>query len=827
MIITHLLLRNYKRLLLSNISLIELDFTSAIQVILGTNGSGKSSILSELTPYPGYHKHFTTGGEKFIRVEHEQSVYELRSIFDRGTGTHTFKKDGVELNEGYTYAVQRELVLREFGIDKEVVGILTGKIRFSRMPTEKRRQWLSRLAPFDLSYAYKAYANAKEKHRDQVAIIRHASKRMTLEHSDALDVASIHGYRQQIKEITKTLDTLFKWRSNTSGVQFTPDELRSRLTRLVNQLQRAIRTLPELPLNHTARSQSDLVRASAEAVQLYESKRAVLEHLQGELHSLENDHSHSDVFISAEDATKLTQQRDVLKAEIEVLVAKEFVTVLPVCTQAVTPDGLQHLESLGELLLNLFADIPDNADGHYSRDKGQAAKELSISLNRARQEWTNQYQSASTRLSQLRGCPEVVCPKCTHTWRMGVDPVEVESLKQQRAGAETRLEQTESAIRKNDEYLLAFEEYYGYVRKFRNITETYPTYHKLWDWLLENKVVYTSPRHYIVPMTDWLVAQRLDARIMDLTNQLAVCNRKLGSAQVLAAGQLSEKDRQLQQLHNQIDQAVVEATEARIAHAQASALADQFELFVSGAYDVLKRGEEFLDDFKHWTEFEFQSAVYAATDANHQRLGVIQGIVTRNDQQAAILEDLKDQHESAVQDHVDYGLLVKALSPTGGLIGQYLLGFMQQMVKLLNAIVAKVWTYPMEVLPSAIEREDLNYRFPLDIQNQTILTDDIEEGSTAQVDMIDFSFQLVAMRFLGLSDFPLLLDELGNTFDETHRVNIINLIENLLELKQVRQVFFISHYASQHGALSGAEICVLDDRNISVPGVYNKHVKME
>lgn len=827
MFITHLTLRNYERLLLSNINVLELDFTSPIQIILGTNGSGKSSIMAELTPYPGYHKHFATGGEKYIRIEHENSVYELRSLFDKGTGTHTFKKDGVELNEGYTYAVQKELVLREFGIDKDVVGLLTDRIKFSTMPVEKRRSWLSRFAPFDLTYAYQAYAKAKEKHRDQVAIIRHSSKRMTLEHSDALDVTSIHGYRQQIKEITSTLDTLFKWRSNTSGTQFTTEELRSRLTRLVNQLQRAIRTFPELPQHSAASSQADLVRDSANAASNYEAKRAVLEHLQRDLHRLENDHSHSDVFISADDGIKLTQQRESLELELKALVAQELITLLPVCTQSDDPANASQLETLGELVLNLFTDIPDNADGHYSRNKGQTAKELSLSLNRSRQEWTNQYQTTSTRLSQLRGCPEVVCPNCTHTWRLGVDENEVNSLLQQRKSMEQRLIEVELAIKNNDEYVQAYEEYYGFVRRFRMITETYPTYGVLWSWLLEHKVVYTSPRHYIVPFTEWLDAQRLDARIVSVTNQLAVCNRKLGSAQVLAEGQLSEKDRQLQQMNAAIDVAVIEATEARVAHAQASALADQFELFTSGAYEIIKRGEELLEDFKQWTEFEFQNAVYAATDANHQRLGVIQGIVTRNDQQAAILEDLKDQHETAKQEHVDYGLLVKALSPTGGLIGRYLLGFMQQMVKLLNAVVAKVWTYPLEVLPAAVDREGIDCNFPLDVQNQTIVTNDISEGSTAQVDMINFAFKLVAMRFLGLSDYPLLLDELGNTFDETHRVNVINLIENLLELKQVRQVFFISHYASQHGAFSGAEICVLDDRNISVPGVYNKHVKME
>jgi hypothetical protein len=82
---------------------------------------------------------------------------------------------------------------------------------------------------------------------------------------------------------------------------------------------------------------------------------------------------------------------------------------------------------------------------------------------------------------------------------------------------------------------------------------------------------------------------------------------------------------------------------------------------------------------------------------------------------------------------------------------------------------------------------------------------------------------LLSMKFLKLDAYPLHLDEFGATFDEQHKFNLVPFLLQLLELQQVQQIFYISHYASTHGAFNQAEFVVVDPTNITVPKVYNQH----
>src|SRR5690606_11208435 len=106
-------LKNYNRLKLNDFNFIRIDFTESIQQILGTNGSGKTTILSSLNPLPADHKDFDKGGFKKIWISHRGSMYECISDFSHGN-KHTFIKDGVILNDLGTAKVQLELVKEHF-----------------------------------------------------------------------------------------------------------------------------------------------------------------------------------------------------------------------------------------------------------------------------------------------------------------------------------------------------------------------------------------------------------------------------------------------------------------------------------------------------------------------------------------------------------------------------------------------------------------------------------------------------------------------------------------------------------------------------------------
>ena len=147
--IQKLILSQYNRFALSEIPYICIDFSTPMQLILGTNGSGKSSLLSELTPLPANPQDFEKGGFKELHVNFKGDEFIIRSDISRGA-KHSFIKNGTELNPGGTALVQKDMVERELGYTTALHTVLTGKMRFTQMAPAKRREWIAKLSTLSL-----------------------------------------------------------------------------------------------------------------------------------------------------------------------------------------------------------------------------------------------------------------------------------------------------------------------------------------------------------------------------------------------------------------------------------------------------------------------------------------------------------------------------------------------------------------------------------------------------------------------------------------------------------------------------------------------------
>jgi energy-coupling factor transporter ATP-binding protein EcfA2 len=126
MIIRKLILKGYKRLFLNNIDYLEYTPESNIQILLGSNGSGKSSVLNMLNPLPAdIKKEFREDGYKYIEITHRNREYIISSNY-KDKNKHSFIVDGLELNTGGTKKVQLDLAYEHFKINPSINNILLG-----------------------------------------------------------------------------------------------------------------------------------------------------------------------------------------------------------------------------------------------------------------------------------------------------------------------------------------------------------------------------------------------------------------------------------------------------------------------------------------------------------------------------------------------------------------------------------------------------------------------------------------------------------------------------------------------------------------------------
>jgi hypothetical protein len=183
-------------------------------------------------------------------------------------------------------------------------------------------------------------------------------------------------------------------------------------------------------------------------------------------------------------------------------------------------------------------------------------------------------------------------------------------------------------------------------------------------------------------------------------------------------------------------------------------------------------------------------------------------------------------HELTNKKWETYKILAKILSPVDGLIAEQLIGFIKAFTDHMNTLIGNVWEYDLNIVPCGLESGELDYKFPIHVKSEANRVPDVAKGSTGQCEIIDFAFKLIVMFYLRLTDYPLYLDELGHSFDERHRTNVMNFVKDLVETKGFSQVFMISHYASSHGSFTNAEVLVMDAANITVPMRHNQHVTM-
>jgi hypothetical protein len=173
------------------------------------------------------------------------------------------------------------------------------------------------------------------------------------------------------------------------------------------------------------------------------------------------------------------------------------------------------------------------------------------------------------------------------------------------------------------------------------------------------------------------------------------------------------------------------------------------------------------------------------------------------------------------------------LSPSEGLIAKGMMGFINIFLVEINSILKQIWLYPLELVVEKFkddETQELDYKFKLRInENDSNIISDIQMASSAMKEAIDLSFQIVCMKYLGMTDYPLFLDEFGHSMDSAHRMEATKTIHELANYGSFSQIFIISHFENSYGTFKNAQMNVLCKNNIIIPKdmKYNDYMVIE
>jgi len=816
-----LVLDGYTRLLLSGIQHLEWTPHAAYQIILGTNGSGKSSLMAEINPWPSQPSDFIKGGQSVKEYEHEDSQYILTSTFASAT-RHSFIKDGIEFNEGGTGAVQKELVLRHFRYDNDCHALFTGRTRFSAMNQAERRKWITRMSQADYTFALNLHDRLSKISNDMRGYLKLTKQRLHDEAASLAHMEQADGIEERVKGLQQELTDLLYTRvpSLETAVQ-SAERLRHAKDQVDLAGQQLLRSAQIVDLKRKDRSLTLLDERVQGITQAIQSDTSVLDRLKQEFSDLEG-HLAPLLASTYKDPTEI--HRALMEAQSRLDGLRATITFFPMLLTA--DDPLAILNASEEILpqtIALFSSLPDNSDRKYSRDN----REKALTLKRAALDRITYAEAAIRILDQRQHAIEhaqsETCPSCRFVWTPGFSREELPELLHKRQAFTVEVAQCQARVAETEAFLEAMEAYMALYRQFRGMVQQYPRLTPLWDYIQTHRYDTDHPSDHQDVFIQWSQEVRAAVEVLETATAVVQLEKLIEAAQLGEQGALRQR---LEALEKEIGERTHRLTTLRQQL--------QSETFQRGLFHALETATQLWQSAIKGLEETYQSALEASANEcvesaitrTQGQLGALQHTLHAKTVLIGVIEDLKKTIAKAEVDYDAVVLLAQELSPKEGLIAEQLHGFIRCLTMQINSILSSVWTYELEVLPCGMDNGILDYQFPLQTGAAGKPTKDVSEGSESMLDMVDFAFAQTAMLYLGFEDYPLFVDELGAKFDEAHRPAINQFISRLMESQRYSQVFLISHYVAGYGSFVDSEYLVLDGRNITAPSLHNTHATL-
>ncbi len=834
-----LILKGFKRFALNQVSHFEIRPTEQVQLILGTNGSGKSSLLGELTPLPANPADYLKDGRKQIHIVSRGHTYICTSDFAIKQ-IHSFMKDGEELNPGGTGTVQKELCRQEFGVTPEIHELETGLIRLTDLGPSQRRMWFTQLSDVSYDYAIGVFNKLREEYNAAKYSLKEDKKRLVVEQTKIiteeeqrqlmLDVQQLHGELSQLLEMRAPIERPL-----------------ADIQREMQTADSGLLTLSKVLLNIRVESPAHLYRNDWGELERLEftSTEQVDDHIddlrqqiaaqEAVLAKLYQDHVKQSETVAilkkqgSEGVESLQKKITAAQGERNDILAKRRLGL-----EGFTPyASLQMLDNIEHDLSAVLSELPINDEGQYSSQAlsdHRRALEKHTPLLKQAQNLLAQLQAKAQHAKEHKEKGTITCPNCRHSFVNGFSPEALEVLGKHIDQAVIEVERVELMISIEQTGANLQQSYGDLYRQFIQIVRMSPNLTPFWDKVTELGIAKTAPKK-ILSMLEQL---RFDLQRTDEAQQVEERIGELRKLQEQAAQvgdqNLTDASEKLLNLTLEVEALTKSLTRCRkdlvdfqnYRRQLAEALRLQQEIMKTGArYDALTH--EAVETLRRTTILQCIQQTQSALARKEETLNTLK-------QQQAIVENLAATIARRTKEEEALKHVVRELSPTDGLIAEGLLGFIKQFTHEMNSLIRKIWAYPLEVQPCGIANErgaELDYKFPLVVGSKDNIISDVSRGSSGMQEIIDLAWKVISLKYLGLEHGALLLDEFGKTLDLEHRTAAIMAIKTLMETKPFTQLFMISHYESHYGAFTNAQVCVLDARNIATPKVFNQHVVIQ
>jgi len=768
-----------------------------------------------LNPLPAdLKKEFYEGGYKHIIIEHNGKIYDVSSGMHH-KGKHSFIVDGLEMNSAGIKKIQLELCKEHFNLTPHINEILLGNTKFTTMSLSERKKWLTEISNIDYTYPISVYNKLKARHRDLTGGIRLTQNKLLQEDIKIIDDNTKAKLQYDLEMLSKFVNHLLTIKTVDS---YSVDP--TSINKLKDTNSKARILFDDLGDSELGVNIDPTVRLSLITGKIETNNKYIQQH-RTDLDKI-NSATVSDTLLIT-----LTAEKEVIESNITTIKSRNIYDI-----------DLDNIVAIHNIyasnytdMVGLLGELNDYSDINYTITGQQ---QLTEQIDKQQNEFDRinrinmKYVAERDKLAEYEKEKQITCVNCNHSWHLNFDKVKFDKLELAIAEYDAKL----LLIQKDIDTKKATHDMYvskkAIIDRIRKVFAGNSIIVPIWkDVFLkhnlqtETSMILTELNVSSMLLSELVKYHELSNNLLKVDNRLKLIHNAMSIKQDLANDNKADLEVKLSNLVNNNNLLEVEK--------------DKVLRFISVVDNIKYINNDLRTNLKNSRKYVESEVSKVRNTALNELINLfkleISNIERRLHDSEIIsikVNDTKKTLESLQASEKVVKLLVKELSPTEGLIAKSINSFLNLFIDDINGVIDTVWTYNLKLLPCSVGvDDDLDYRFPVKINDNEEI-EDISKGSSGLKEIIDLAFKVVFIKYLGLEDFPLYLDEYAITMDYTHRINAYAAIDKVLS-PNFSQVFIISHFESMYGSMRNADISIINPDNLMVDSglSYNKVMKLQ
>ena len=790
----------YKPLMHNGVRHVVVDEFPSITVIAGENGSGKSSLLRECTPYPACRTDYEKNGCKKITYTHNGCTYILTSDFSKTAGAHSFLRDGLELNESGTTEVQENLVETHFEYDSIVSKLVSGKFRICDMGKPERKSLIMSTYPSNLTFMLEYHKSISSKLRAIGNNIKMLSQRELSLKSQIISPSILGDYKKEREDLNKTIsiidtdvytinksiEQVTNMLANIPGniLQYTPDTFIGKMKSLRYRMQALLKAAPTLPNAEDVKATITILEAyksSLEEKVKEDGKRAI---------TIRDDIDKYEKYLTTDTEENIAECKRLIATQEEFIKNTVVDQSLPFLTRPELDSLNRNMDSLHESITSLAGgttpywseDQYKNAEvqltamqqslGMCNSNISRVTESLELLKMKRNKHAKYMWPTGCTRACQLRNSLADIL-KSIDT-QIEANEAELKALTNERDTTVKDYEKLKTALQERCPERQIIDNLTKYLQSV-SWASFVLNGHSLVEVLNQDiSKIYNSITRIAVNAENALKVKEANEILTILNAKLVNLQNNSAPAEQIIRESLLKKESELNEIIESISKNKEEIIQI------------DKENYNNGVYEnILQEAKRALSDYGVWKksyslqqeiklyrgyiDLLMQSRMKIQTE-----LRKLDSIITEQDSYLIRLNDEVLPELMKLQKQYDELAIIEAqLSPVKGLPHLYLSKYVNSILSLTNRFIARVWSYPMELQYVGDDGETFDFSFPV-ILNGNSTIKDVNLCSNGQKSIVNLCFSLAICIFRQYSlVYPITLDECSDGLSVTHASSLV------------------------------------------------------